>query len=220
LQYRLNTLDATSPERAAQVVELLLRDAVARAASDVHFEPTGYSVEVRYRLDGVMQPVAVLDQVLAPNLVARLKVLAELLTYRLDIPQEGSIRDGPECFGADMRVSTFPTIHGEKVVVRIFEARAQELDLDQLGLSAEMLAALTRLLRERTGAILFTGPSGSGKTTTIYACLRHLVRAEGRSRNIVAIEGTAGDRVRFQSRSAQPAAARSRSHHDRRDPRP
>jgi type II secretory ATPase GspE/PulE/Tfp pilus assembly ATPase PilB-like protein len=169
-------------------VDLILAEAVRHSASDVHFEPGYRAVEVRYRLDGVLQRVASLNRELAPNLVARLKVMAELLTYRLDIPQEGSIRQELNQTGADMRVSTFPTIHGERVVVRIFEATGQTLDLEQLGLPPELLAAVLGLLRERTGAILLTGPSGSGKTTTIYACLRHLVRAGQGGQHILTIE--------------------------------
>lgn len=188
LQIQLDALARTGPERACRLVETVLGDAVGRAASDVHLEPTHSALEVRYRLDGVLHPVAALDRELAPNVVARLKVLAELLTYRVDVPQEGSIREAAGGPGVEMRVSTFPTIHGEKVVVRLFDPTGRLLDLDDLGLVPELLGALTGLLRERTGAILLTGPSGSGKTTTIYACLRHLVRAGGRGRHIVTIE--------------------------------
>jgi general secretion pathway protein E len=188
LQAQLDALDATGPERTSRLVDQILRDALRRSASDIHLEPTSRAVEVRYRLDGVLQRVASLGRELAPNIVARLKVLAELLTYRLDVPQEGSIRQDQNHYGADMRVSTFPTIHGEKVVVRIFHASVQSLDLEQLGLLPDLQTALTALLRERTGAIFLTGPSGSGKTTTIYACLRHLLRGEAGGRHIVTIE--------------------------------
>jgi type II secretory ATPase GspE/PulE/Tfp pilus assembly ATPase PilB-like protein len=188
LQTQLDALARAGPERASRLVELILRDAARRAASDVHLEPTHSALEVRYRLDGVMHPVATLDRELAPNVVARLKVLAELLTYRVDVPQEGSIREAAGGHGVEMRVSTFPTIHGEKVVVRLFDPTGRLLDLDDLGLAPDLLGALTDLLRERTGAVLLTGPSGSGKTTTIYACLRHLVRTAGRGRHIVTIE--------------------------------
>src|SRR5205823_2781249 len=119
---------------------------------------------------------------------ARLKVLAELLTYRLDIPQEGSMRDASERHGADMRVSTFPTIHGEKVVVRIFDPSVHILELEQLGFAPDLHESLNTVLRECTGAVLLTGPSGSGKTTTIYACLRHILRSSGGGRHIVTIE--------------------------------
>src|SRR5947209_6404282 len=146
LQTKLDALDLAGPERASRLVDEILFDAVARSASDVHLEPTHRAVEVRYRLDGVLQNVATLSREVAPNVVARLKVLAELLTYRLDIPQEGSIRQDPSRYGADMRVSTFPTVHGEKVVVRIFQGAVQTLDLDQLGLTAELYRDLTGLL--------------------------------------------------------------------------
>lgn len=188
LQTQLDALAAAGPERTTRLVDLILADAVRRSASDVHFEPTHRAVEIRYRLDGVLHPVAALSRELAPNVVARLKVLAELLTYRVDIPQEGGIREAVGRFGADLRVSTFPTIHGEKVVVRVFESAGQALDLEQLGLAPDLLAGLTDLLRERDGAVLLTGPSGSGKTTTIYACLRYLVPAQGGGRHIVTIE--------------------------------
>jgi type II secretory ATPase GspE/PulE/Tfp pilus assembly ATPase PilB-like protein len=188
LQAQLDGLGAVGPERAGRLIDLILADAVRRSASDVHFEPTHGAVDIRYRLDGVLQRVASLSRDLAPNLVARLKVMAELLTYRLDIPQEGSIRQELNPTGADMRVSTFPTVHGERVVVRLFNATGQTLELEQLGLPSGVLAALLGLLRERMGAILLTGPSGSGKTTTIYACLRHLVRAGQDGLHVVTIE--------------------------------
>jgi general secretion pathway protein E len=188
LQSRLNALGPARPERASQLVDLVLAEATKLAASDVHFEPTYRAIEVRFRIDGVLQPVATLSRELAPNLIARLKVMAELLTYRLDIPQEGSIRQEHNAHGADMRVSTFPTIHGEKAVVRLFDATGQVLELEQLGLTADLQNGLLDLLRERTGAIFLTGPSGSGKTTTIYACLRYFQRDGGRGQHIVTIE--------------------------------
>src|SRR5437867_12023188 len=96
VQHQIDALDATRPERISQLVDLILADAVRRLASDVHFEPTHRTVEVRYRIDGVLQTVAVLNRELAPNVVARLKVLAELLTYRLDVPQEGRVQQSSE----------------------------------------------------------------------------------------------------------------------------
>jgi type II secretory ATPase GspE/PulE/Tfp pilus assembly ATPase PilB-like protein len=187
LQARLDNLDAAGPERVCRLVDVVLQEAVRRSASDVHFEPNHRCVEVRFRLDGVLHPVASLNRELAVNIVARLKVLADLLTYRLDIPQEGRLRQEVNPYGVDMRISTFPTVHGEKAAVRIFDAAARTLDLEQLGLGEDLRTALLALLKERTGAILLTGPSGSGKTTTIYACLRHLVRQE-QGRHIVTIE--------------------------------
>src|SRR6516225_515445 len=188
LQTELDAVNPLAPDRIGRVVDIILTDAVERSASDVHFEPTHRAVAIRYRLDGVIQQVASVARDLAPNLVARLKVLAELLTYRVDIPQEGSMREALARYGTEMRVSSFPTIHGEKVVVRIFDSAGHCLDLEQLGFSPELLAGMTELLRERTGAVFLTGPSGSGKTTSIYACLRYLERNSASGRHIVTIE--------------------------------
>jgi type II secretory ATPase GspE/PulE/Tfp pilus assembly ATPase PilB-like protein len=179
LQPRLDALAARGLDGVVPAVDLVLDEAVRRSASDVHFEPTTGAMEVRFRIDGVLQSVAGLPRSLAANVVARLKVMADLLTYRVDIPQEGGVR------GGDLRVSTFPTVHGEKAVVRIFNTAARLLDLEDLGLPPDLLATITSLVHERTGLVLLTGPSGSGKTTTIYACLRRLA---GGGRHIVTIE--------------------------------
>jgi general secretion pathway protein E len=188
LQIQIDALDLKGPERTGRLVDLILAEAVRGSASDIHFEPTHNTLEVRFRLDGVLQRVAVLTRDLAANVVARLKVMAELLTYRQDVPQEGRLAQGRTLFGVDMRVSTFPTIHGEKAAVRVFGAGASILDLEQVGLPVPLLDLLRRLFLERTGAVFLTGPSGSGKTTTLYACLRHLLKESGGGRHIVTIE--------------------------------
>src|SRR5438309_9357778 len=154
LETQLDALAPSGPEYTSQLVDLILAHAARRAASDVHLEPTHRTVEVHFRLDGVLQRAATLSREVAPNVTARLKVLAELLTYRLDIPQEGSIRDAPNRYGLDMRVSTFPTIHGERVVVRLFDPTSRTLELEELGLAAEMLQALTRIMQGKDGVIL------------------------------------------------------------------
>jgi general secretion pathway protein E len=188
LQTQIEALDLKSPERTGRLVDLILADAVSCSASDVHFEPTHQALEVRFRLDGVLHRVATLSRDLAANVVARLKVLAELLTYRQDVPQEGRLTAARTEYGVDMRVSTFPTVHGEKAAVRIFGTGAGILDLEQVGLPQTILEELRTLFLQRTGAVFLTGPSGSGKTTTLYACLRHLLRESGGGRHIVTIE--------------------------------
>jgi general secretion pathway protein E len=187
LQSRLDALTERGLDGIVGTVDLVLEEAIRRSASDVHFEPTPAALDLRLRIDGVLHRIATLPHKLAANVIARLKVMAELLTYRVDIPQEGGVRPGGVLRGADLRVSTFPTIHGEKAVVRIFNAAARLFDLEDLGLPPDVFAALSELLQERGGAVLLTGPSGSGKTTTIYACLRRLVRASG-GKHIVTIE--------------------------------
>ena len=118
--------------------------------------------------------------------MARLKVLAELLTYRTDVPQEGRIRGAPG--NVEMRVSTFPTLFGEKAVVRMFAGPGRFLRLDDLGLPAAVNNELARVLAETSGAIVLSGPAGSGKTTTIYACLRELAACSRGERSLVTLE--------------------------------
>ena len=182
----LNRLAPGSPKYATEVVELILAEARSKGASDVHLQPTSDGLEVRWRIDGVLQPGGLLPLSVAPNVVARLKVLAELLTYRTDVPQEGRIRGAPG--EVEMRLSTFPTLFGEKGVVRLFASAGKYLRLDDLGLPAEIRAELARLLAATSGAILFSGPAGSGKTTTIYACLRELVSFTQGRRNLTTLE--------------------------------
>lgn len=171
---------------ATEVVDLVLAEARALGASDVHWQPTPEGLDLRWRLDGVLQPAALLPAAASPNVVARLKVLAELLTYRTDVPQEGRIRTAAG--DVEMRLSTFPTLHGEKAVVRLFAASGRYLRLDDLGLPAEIAETLRRLLGATAGAIILSGPAGSGKTTTIYACLRELVASSGGGRSLATLE--------------------------------
>jgi type II secretory ATPase GspE/PulE/Tfp pilus assembly ATPase PilB-like protein len=167
-------------------VDLLLAAAREAGASDIHLQPGPEGLDVRWRLDGVLQPVALLPARLAPNVVARLKVLAELLTYRTDIPQEGRVRAAPA--EVEMRVSTFPTLHGERAAVRLFGGPGRFLRLADLGLPAEVGEAVERALDETSGAVILSGPAGSGKTTTIYACLREIVARTGGQRSLASLE--------------------------------
>jgi general secretion pathway protein E len=179
-------LDPKSPRFAVDIVDLILESARRAGASDVHLLPTPDGLEMRWRIDGVLQPLDTLPPSIAPNVVSRLKVMAELLTYKNDVPQEGRIRgtDG----ASEVRVSTFPTLHGEKAVVRLFAATGRFLRLNDLGLPGEVRDALGRLLEETSGAIVVSGPSGAGKTTTIYACLRELVESSGGRRSLATLE--------------------------------
>src|SRR5918995_393216 len=152
--------DPSSPRFSVELVELILSEARAAGASDVHLQPTAEGLAMRWRIDGVLHEAGLIPREVAPNVVARLKVLAELLTYRTDVPQEGRIRG--EAGDLEMRLSTFPTIHGEKAVVRLFAASGSLARLDDLGLPAEILRVLRRLLGETSGAVLFSGPAGSG----------------------------------------------------------
>jgi general secretion pathway protein E len=173
------------------LVDDLLGRAAACAASDVHFEPTSGELLVRFRLDGVLTAVETLPRALGERAVTRLKVLAGLLTYRNDIPQEGRIRaDGrpaPEIVVIDRRVSVFPTIHGQRAVVRLLYNDVSLTDLDELGFSEQVLAALKRIAASNQGVLLLTGPAGSGKSTTLAALLRYILKISP-GKSIVTLE--------------------------------
>ena len=186
LAQQLAKLDPADQQYASQFIEILLSTARERSASDVHLQPLGDRVEVRLRIDGVLATLGAFPIGTQTNVITRLKVIADLLTYRTDLPQEGRVRTADDTL--EMRVSTFPTIYGEKAVVRLFQSAERFNYLADLGLPADVLERLMQLLGETAGAILVTGPAGSGKTTTLYACLRELVRANAGARNIVTIE--------------------------------
>ena len=197
-----NTVNQTNGKQegkahdAVSIVNELLTRASASGASDVHFEPTGRGLVVKFRLDGVLSTVEKLPNGLAENIVARLKVMAGLLTYRNDVPQEGRM-ELPDASGAsliDRRVAVFPTIHGQRAVVRLFYEEPALSELDQLGFSEEILAALKNIAAANQGVLLLTGPAGSGKSTTLAAILRHIVRTfPGKS--IVALEDPVERRI-------------------------
>jgi len=183
---QLASLDAADAAYATQFVEILLASARKWQASDLHLTPAPEGLLVRWRLDGVLQPIGTFSSGETADVVTRLKVLSDLLTYRTDVPQEGRIREVPD--NVEMRVATFPTLHGERAVVRLFAAEGRYLLVEDLGLPDEVRQQLVRLLAETSGAVLITGPAGSGKTTTAYACLRELVRQSNGGRNIVSLE--------------------------------
>jgi type II secretory ATPase GspE/PulE/Tfp pilus assembly ATPase PilB-like protein len=161
------------------LVDDLLRRAVQAAASDVHFEPAGSELTVKFRLDGVLGMVESLPKSLADNVIARLKVLGGLLTYRNDIPQEGRIEIGNDPDGdvIDQRLAVFPTIHGQRAVVRLFYGHRELTELGQLGFSQDIYLALEEIAAKSQGVLLLTGPAGSGKSTTLAALLRHILKS-------------------------------------------
>jgi type II secretory ATPase GspE/PulE/Tfp pilus assembly ATPase PilB-like protein len=182
----LADLDPTDPQYASRVVDRLLAAGRAAAASDLHLQATAEGLAAKLRIDGVLRGLALVPRALAANIIARLKVQAELLTYRTDTPQEGRIRLGDG--DVEMRLSTFPTLHGESAVVRLFGRAGQYEQLADLGLPGDVLPALEELLGETAGALLVSGPAGSGKTTTVYACLRGLATRAAGARSLVSLE--------------------------------
>ena len=181
----LRALDPAHADYATRFVDALLTAGRARGASDLHLQPTPDGLELRWRVDGVLVPLGTFPPGVGANVIARLKVLAGLLTYRNDVPQEGRLCDArPD---EEVRVCTFPTLYGERAVVRLFQHRHELRRLDALGLPAEIETRLAALLNQTAGAVLVVGPAGSGKTTTLYACLERLARANP-PRSIVTLE--------------------------------
>jgi general secretion pathway protein E len=161
-----------------RIVDDLLKQAVESAASDVHFEPTSSNLAIKFRLDGVLNPVENLPAAMADNVIARLKVLGGLLTYRNDVPQEGRLELNGIAHGkvADVRLAVFPTLYGQRAVVRMFYRQENLLELGHLGFSPSMEEQLKVIAARNQGVLLLTGPAGSGKSTTLAAILRHIVR--------------------------------------------
>ena len=186
LATELHALNPRDNAYATRFVDLLLAAARENRASDIHLQPLRDQLEIRWRLDGVLQTVGRFPTGQASDVIARLKVLAELLTYRNDIPQEGRIRETPG--NVEMRVSTFPTLYGERAVVRMFAAHDTYLRIGDLGLPADVVECMSQVLGETSGMLLVTGPAGSGKTTTVYAALREIVFQSGSQKNIVSLE--------------------------------
>jgi type II secretory ATPase GspE/PulE/Tfp pilus assembly ATPase PilB-like protein/8-oxo-dGTP pyrophosphatase MutT (NUDIX family) len=175
--------DASAPVSA--LVDDLLGEGIGSRASDIHIEPEERGIVVRHRVDGMLRQVRVLPRAIAPSLVSRLKIICGLdIADRLR-PQDGRARVAVNGVAVDLRVSTLPASHGEKVAIRVLDARSAVPSLDGMGFLPDELTRIERLLDSREGLILVTGPTGSGKTTTLYAALRRLLQ---RGVNIVTVE--------------------------------
>jgi type II secretory ATPase GspE/PulE/Tfp pilus assembly ATPase PilB-like protein len=183
---RIASLSPAAASYATEAVDILLDLADAVGTSDMHLQPTRTGLDVRFRFDGVLQPVSVISEGGTSSVTARLKVLADLLTYKNDIPQEGRIEKPRH--GREIRVSTFPTMYGERAVLRFFGHDREFTTLEELGNPPQVTARIRDALVETSGAMLISGPAGSGKSTTLYACLRHLVTSTKGARSIVSIE--------------------------------
>ena len=200
MDIKIENKDPENPQNKAQDVVALVDDflegAIKAGASDIHFEPTESELVVKYRLDGVLNQVEKLPKFLSENVVARLKVLGGLLTYRNDIPQEGRIEiTGHSNQGVlDERLAVFPTIYGQRAVVRIFYQHKELTELEQLGFSKPVYKKLKDIAFKNQGLLLLTGPAGSGKSTTLASLLRFILKSfPGKS--IVALEDPVEIRV-------------------------
>ena len=168
-----------------RLVNLMIAEAIDQRASDIHIEPARERVTVRFRIDGVLHEVMKPPKHLQMAMVSRIKVLAELdIAVRL-LPQDGRLTVHLPDREVDLRVSTLPTSHGEKVVMRLFDKGAFERQVANLGLEGATLEAFKRIIREPYGMILISGPTGSGKTTTLYSALNDIKSVH---RNLITVE--------------------------------
>ena len=178
-------LDTRDDAPVIRLINALLLEAVKEGASDVHIETQEKRLVVRFRVDGVLRDMIEPPRALAPLLVSRIKVMAKLDIAERRIPQDGRVTLRIGGHDVDARVSTIPTQHGERVVMRLLEKGSLRLDMEVLGMSERDRGVFTRLLERPHGMVLVTGPTGSGKTTTLYAALNRL---NDRKRNIMTVE--------------------------------
>jgi len=168
-----------------KMVDLVIKNAIKKGASDIHVEAQEHYVRIRNRIDGVLQDAIKLPKWTQPVIISRIKVLSGMDIAEKRLPQDGRIRVRTKESPVDLRVSTLPTFYGEKAVIRILNRQTASLSMDMLGFSKENTKILRGFINRPQGMILITGPTGSGKTSTLYACMREVRSDEV---NIITVE--------------------------------
>jgi len=163
----------------------IINQAVNNGASDIHIEPSEDSLKIRFRIDGLLQETLNLPRKVQPSLISRIKLMSDMDIAEKRLPQDGRFQIKTGAKKIDLRVSSLPTIFGEKLVVRILDKDQKLVQINQLGFTLEQLEKFNRLLRFPHGMVLVTGPTGSGKTTTLYAALNSI---QSIAKNIITIE--------------------------------
>ncbi len=178
-------LESADDAPIIRLINALLGEAIVEGASDIHIEPFEHRLAIRLRVDGVMREIMQPPAAVAPLIVSRIKIMSKLDIAERRLPQDGRISLKVANRPVDVRVSTIPSGHGERVVLRLLDKQAGRLRLEQIGMDAQTTARLDELIHRPHGIFLVTGPTGSGKTTTLYAALSRL---NDRSRNIMTVE--------------------------------
>ncbi|WP_127533144.1 GspE/PulE family protein [Paenibacillus kobensis] len=168
-----------------KTVNQIIMQAVHMLASDIHFDPQDDGMRIRYRIDGVMRMERTLPIGMMPVITARIKIMANLNVAERRLPQDGRVELDLDLRKIDIRVSTLPTLHGEKIVMRVLDMSGSLAEINQLGFSEPNRLAFVNGISRAHGVVLLTGPTGSGKTTTLYSALSHLNRDDV---NIITVE--------------------------------
>ncbi|MDA8274962.1 MAG: ATPase, T2SS/T4P/T4SS family [Actinomycetota bacterium] len=176
---------ATDDAPIVRYVNLLILQALNERASDIHVEPTAGELRIRYRIDGVLHDVSTAPRSIAAAVTTRLKVMADMNIAEHRVPQDGRISLSVGSKGVDLRMATLPTIHGEKVVMRVLDKSSVVLGFSDLGFDDDLLATYEGIYTKPYGTILVTGPTGSGKSTTLYTTLTAL---NSSTKNIITVE--------------------------------
>ncbi len=213
-----------------KLVNSIIAQAVEELASDIHFEPDGRDMRVRFRVDGVLRETTHIPRRMVAGVVSRVKIMADLDIAEKRVPQDGRVSLTVDGHAIDTRIVTMPRVDGEGIVMRILDKSAALIGLDQLGMSESCAGMFEAGFRRAHGAVLATGPTGSGKSTTLYGALNEINEPE---RNIITIEDPVEYQLAgvnqlqvnlkagltFAERAAGDAARRPRRDHGRRDPR-
>lgn len=168
-----------------RLVQQMIEQAVRLGASDIHVDPTDSELTIRYRIDGRLRSERSIPKSMQGVITARLKILGNLNIAERRLPQDGRIKLSVDGKPIDIRLSTLPTVHGEKIVMRLLDLAGGVKGLDKLGMTGHTLGLFKRMIEKRHGMVLLTGPTGSGKTTTLYSALQHVNREE---MNIITVE--------------------------------
>jgi type IV pilus assembly protein PilB len=183
--------EASSHSPIVKLVNQIFTSALTQRASDIHIDPRETKLLIRYRIDGVLKTEQILPKTMQSMITARIKIMANLNITESRLPQDGRIKVNLEFHPIDLRVSTLPTVHGEKIVMRILDLSNTLSKLDKMGFNQINLKRFMHMIEQPTGMVLITGPTGSGKSSTLYAALNHL---SSEFTNVITVE----DPVEYQ----------------------